>query len=277
MLAALSAFIPSVADVVRSDATAFVARIATSAIERKAGRTICATLPPNRAIQAPADLYTLEPLEPDGTERADNPTCEALFSFPKAGWDSALAGHIAWDTDEAVLEYYDRVLDPGQFERQLCPRALANLTAITRELQSKIPEIVARNTASGVAIAGMIARAKASRESTPEAAAAKAVAAALQVMLLSTIEREAEPSRGMFNFIIGPAPRSAEDLRNMEVAYRTLLPRAHKPIGLVARARAAMWARDHRKQADRHDPVRRESLVRPHRSPPVVHDPIPAE
>ena len=243
MLAALRAFIPSVADVVRSDASAFVARIATNAIERRASEAICAALPPNQATQAPADLYTLEPLEPmepdgaaidgaaNGQERADHPTCEERFSFPKVGWDLGLAGH-----DEAVLEYYDRVLDTGQFERQLCPRALADLTAITRELQSKIPEIVARNTSSGVAIAGMIARAKAN--GTPQA---KAVAAALQVMLLSTIQREAEPSRGMFSFIVGPTQRSAEDLRNLEVAYRTMLPRTHKPTDLVARARASMW------------------------------------
>lgn len=51
---------------------------------------------------------------------------------------------MAWDHEhEAVLEYYDRVIDTGDFERQLCPRALAGLRrgAIARELRIKLPEI----------------------------------------------------------------------------------------------------------------------------------------
>ena len=233
MLATLRELIPRVAE---SETAGKVARIATRAVERKARKVICAALPASQA-QAPADLYTPEPIV--GGARADHPTCEALF--PQAGWDLALAGHMAWDHEhEAVLEYYDRVLDTGDFERQMCPRALAGLSlgAIARELRIKLPEIVASNSASGLAIARMIAHTKASGTSSLEA---KRVAEALQVTLIETIIREAEPSRGMLAFLVGPTLRSAEDLRNMEVAYKTLTPGEPKPTALVDSARAAMW------------------------------------
>ena len=154
MLAAVrTQLMPLVAE---TEMAATAARRALGAIESKARQAVCAALPV-ATPSVPAELYTLEPM--DGAERADHPSCEALF--PKAGWDLDLAGSLNWDAaSERVLEYYDRVLDTGEFERALCPRAVRDLSAATREMQAKLPEIVGRSTATGVAIAGMVARAK---------------------------------------------------------------------------------------------------------------------
>ena len=173
---------------------------------------------------APAELYTVETELVDGTERrADHPTCAAMFT-PNGR-----------DGRERALDYYASVLDTGAFEKDLCPRALADLGSITRGLVREIPAIVERDTASGVKIASMVARAKRNGDSVRVA-----IAGALQAALLESVIREVrEPESGLLTMLVGANPRSAEDLRNAEVVHRIL--EQPKPTAIVERARAAAW------------------------------------
>lgn len=199
--------------------------VAVRGIEATAREVIRAAMPAadvaGQTRVAPAELYTVESEIIDGTERpADHPTCAAMFT-PNG-----------WESHERALDYYARVLDTGVFEKDLCPRALADLGSIARDLVLKIPAIVERDTASGVKIASMVARAKTNGDSVR-----REIAVAVQHALLESVNRE--PKSGILSVFVGANPRSAEDLRNAEVVHKIL--DQPKPTAIVERARAATW------------------------------------